>query len=216
MKRFRLFLRNTFIAGIFTVLPIVITYFFLSFIFDKFSGFLIPYLKIGVRYLPSNIHVPVSSLRIISFILMILIIFFVGLFTRNYVGKKFLILLDKTLRNIPFVKTIYISTKQIIEAFQTSKGANFKKVVMIEYPRRGIYSIGFITKDTSEFFNSKIGEVCYNIFIPTTPNPTSGFILIVPKKDVYELDMSVEEGIKFVISAGLVTPDMLKQKDGDE
>jgi len=215
MKRFRLFLRNTFIAGIFTVLPIVITYFFLNFVFVKFSDFLIPYLKVLVRYLPTDIKVPVSYLRIISFVLMVLIIFFVGLFTRNYFGKKFLSLLDKAMRNIPFVKTIYTSTKQIIEVFQTSKGANFKKVVLIEYPRRGIFSVGFVTKDTSKFFNDIIDEECYNIFIPTTPNPTSGFILIVPKKDVIELDMTVEEGIKFVISAGLVTPDVLKLKDGD-
>ncbi|KAA0259307.1 DUF502 domain-containing protein [Deferribacter autotrophicus] len=213
MKRFKNYLRNTFIAGIFTVLPIIVTYFFLSFVFNKFSGFLIPYLRIGVRYIPLQFNVAESWLRLISFVLMMLIIFLIGLFTKNYLGSKFLYLLDKTFKNIPFVKTIYTSTKQIIDAFQTSKGANFKKVVLLEYPRKGIYSLGFVTKDTSDFFNNLVNDECYNIFIPTTPNPTSGFILIVPKKDVIELNITIEDSIKFVISAGLVSPDMIKDKD---
>jgi uncharacterized membrane protein len=136
----------------------------------------------------------------------VLALIFIGLFARNFIGRQFLRLIESIAENIPIVRSVYSSIRQIVDAFQTTSGSSFKKVVMIEYPRAGLYSFGFVTKDSSEFVNKATGEVCVNIFIPTTPNPTSGFILIVPKKDVIDPGIAIEDGIKFIISAGLVEP----------
>ena len=104
---------------------------------------------------------------------------------------------------------VYTSVQQIIDAFKTSNGTNFKKVLLVEYPRKGIYSIGFVTKDTPKYFNNLIGKRAYNVFIPTTPNPTSGYILIIPEDEAVVLDLTVDEAIKFVISAGLIVPEKI-------
>ena len=93
-----------------------------------------------------------------------------------------------------------------------SSNNSFKKVVLIEYPKSGVYSLGFVTKDTSNYLNTQIKEKCSNVFIPTTPNPTSGFLLIVPNKDIIELDLTIEEGIKFVMSVGLLSPEKIKEE----
>jgi uncharacterized membrane protein len=144
--------------------------------------------------------------QIISFCIIVAALIFIGLIAKNYIGKKLLGLVESIASNIPIVRGVYSSIRQIVEAFQNTSGSNFKKVVIIEYPRPGLYSMGFVTKDSSEFLNKATGEVCTNIFIPTTPNPTSGFILMVPKKDIIDPDINIDQGIKFVISAGLVEP----------
>jgi uncharacterized membrane protein len=200
--RFRMFLQKALIAGVLATLPLAVTYWFINFVFKKFSGFLQPYLHL----LTTKFHIviPLYVQNIISFSIIIFALIFIGLFARNYVGRKLLGLIEYIAENIPIVRGVYSSIRQIVEAFQTTSGSSFKKVVMIEYPRKGIYSLGFVTKDTSEFLNKATGEVCVNVFIPTTPNPTSGFILIVPKKDVIDPGMPIEQCVKFIISAGLV------------
>jgi len=205
MKRFRIYLRNTFLAGILATLPIVVTIALIRFIFEKFSGILFPFF----RQMSTKLHIqiPEYSMQILSFSLVIFAILFVGMMAKNYLGNKMLGLVESILSRIPIVKSIYTVIRQVVEAFQNSTNGNsFKKVVLFEYPRRGMYHMGFVTKDTSEFFNEKIGEACVNVFLPTTPNPTSGFILLIPKSQVTELDMTVEQGVKFIISAGLVEP----------
>lgn len=202
--RFGKRLQSTFLAGIFTVLPIVVTAYLLVFVYQRFKGFLLPYIRMAFDFFA--IHIEVWIQEIISSVLLVIIILMIGVFAKNFLGKKVIKMVDGIATRIPMVRGIYNATKQIVEAFSSADGSNFKKVVLVEYPRQGIYSIGFVTKDTSNFFNCMVDAKCYNIFIPTTPNPTSGFILIVPKADVKELPMTVEEGIKFVISAGLVNP----------
>jgi len=208
MVRFRLFLRNSFITGVIAVLPILITFSLVKLIFHNISGFLYPYfLKLAEKF---HFYLPNYVVQIVAFVIVIASIMFIGVIAKNYIGTKFLGLIESLLSRIPMVKSIYAIMRQISEAFQSKDGNNFKRVVMIEYPRREMYSVGFVTKDTSEFFNSKIGETCMSVFIPTTPNPTSGYILIVPKSQVVDLDMTVEEGIKFVISAAIVEPGDVK------
>jgi uncharacterized membrane protein len=192
------------IAGVLATLPLAVTYWFVTFIFKKFSGFVQPYLEMVM--LKFHIVIPLYVQNIISFSIIVLALIFIGLFARNFIGRQFLRLIESIAENIPIVRSVYSSIRQIVDAFQTTSGSSFKKVVMIEYPRAGLYSFGFVTKDSSEFVNKATGEVCVNIFIPTTPNPTSGFILIVPKKDVIDPGIAIEDGIKFIISAGLVEP----------
>jgi len=204
LARFRMFLQRAMIAGVLTTLPLAVTYWFVTFIFKKFSGFVQPYLEMVMLKL--HIVIPLYVQNLISFTIIVFALIFIGLFARNFIGRQFLRLIESIAENIPIVRSVYSSIRQIVDAFQTTSGSSFKKVVMIEYPRPGLYSFGFITKDSSEFLNSATGEVCVNIFIPTTPNPTSGFILIVPKKDVIDPGIPIEDGIKFIISAGLVEP----------
>jgi uncharacterized membrane protein len=210
MKRFRAYLRNVFLAGILTVLPVIITYFFLSFILKKLSGFLIPYLEIVANYF--NIHFTDAQKAILSLSFLIIAIFLIGLFAKNYFGKKVISFFEKILSKIPLIRGVYSATRQIIDTFQSPTGSNFKKVVLVEYPKEGVYSVGFVTKESSNYYNSRIGKKCSNVFIPTTPNPTSGFILIIPNDSIIELDMTIEEGVKFVISAGLLSPEKIREE----
>lgn len=210
MKKFRAYIRNVFLAGILTVLPVIVTYFFLSFIFKKLTGFLVPYLDLVSNYF--NFYLTEAQKALLSLSLLVVMIFFIGLFAKNYFGKQIIKFFEKILSKIPLIRGVYSATRQIIDTFQSPTGSNFKKVVLIEYPRKGIYSVGFVTKESSNFYNSIIGKKCSNVFIPTTPNPTSGFILIIPNEELVEIDLTVEEGVKFVISAGLLSPEKIKQE----
>lgn len=214
MHRFKGYLRNTFLLGVLTTLPIVITYFFLSFIFRRVTGFLIP--LIDFITLKIGITLTLFAKQTLSLAVLIILLFIIGIIAKNYFGKKVINIFEFLLAKIPLVRGIYSSMRQVVETFQVSGGTSFKKVVLVEYPMKNKYSIGFVTKETSSFFNSKINNESYNIFIPTTPNPTSGFILIVPKIEVIELDISVDEGIKFVISAGLLSPETAERLKAGE
>ncbi len=212
IKRFRVFLQRSFIAGILSSLPLFVTFWFILFIFEKFSGFFLPYLEMINKRM--EITMPLYMEKIISFMLVIVFLIVIGVIAKNYFGKKLLKLIEDLAERIPFIRSIYSSIRQVVEAFQTAGGGSFKKVVMVEYPRKGMYSMGFMTKDTSEFLNKATGEICVNIFIPTTPNPTSGFVLIIPKKDIIDPGISVDHGIKFIISAGLVEPNYTNGIEG--
>jgi uncharacterized membrane protein len=207
MRRFNNFLRNTFLAGIFTLLPIVITFFIFVWLFKGFTNFLLPYIKISESFF--EITLSPSARRILSFILLCIIIFFIGFFAKNYFGKKIFYLFECLIKKIPVVKTIYVSSKQIISAFQNANDQNFSKVVLIEYPRKGLYSVAFLTNYNTRYYDSFIKKKCISVFVATTPNPTSGYIVIVPEEDVFVLDMTIEEGFRYVISAGLVAPERL-------
>jgi uncharacterized membrane protein len=204
MRRIRIYLRNSFLAGILATLPLFVTFLFLRFVFVKFSGFLLPYFDLlVVRY---DIVIPRYLIEIFSFLVIVFAILMIGFVAKNYVGRKILLMLETIVSKIPFVKSVYGMMRQIVDTFQTTSGNNFKQVVLVEYPRKGIFSLGFVTKDASDFFTGATGKDCLSVFIPTTPNPTSGFILIVPKDELQILNIPVEEGVKYVISAGLIEP----------
>ncbi|MCX8084145.1 MAG: DUF502 domain-containing protein [Calditerrivibrio sp.] len=196
-------LRNIFITGLFALLPLVVTYYFLSFLLNSMTGFLLPYFDlIDERY---SLNIPLFIKKVVSFIVFIFIILITGLFTRNYFGKRVIVRIERFVDKIPLVKTTYNATKQIIATFQSTKTDTFKKVVLVEYPRKGVYSVGFVTNNKSILFDGN-EEQFYSIFIVTTPNPTSGFVVIVPKNEVIVLDISIQSAFKYIMSAGVLLP----------
>jgi uncharacterized membrane protein len=133
----------------------------------------------------------------------------VGLLARNYLGQKVIESVDASLLRVPFLNKIYGTTKQVNEAFASGDKNSFKTVVMIEFPRAGMYSVGFLTSEVHAAALHKTSEKMVCVFIPTTPNPTSGFMVLVPEEQVTKLDMSVADGFKFIISLGSISPDHL-------
>ena len=148
----------------------------------------------------------------IGLVVLVLALILVGMFAAGFLGKFFLRLGEWIVYKVPLISSIYSVLKQIFETFFSTKTQAFSKVVMLEYPRKGIWILGFASSELRGEVKEKFAEEMLNVFIPTTPNPTSGFLIFVPKKDTIELDMKVEEGIKFVISGGLVEPENLPRK----
>lgn len=198
-------LRNLFIAGLLVLLPISITFFILTFLFQKLDNLLSPaFVKLLIF-----LGLPLQEGQFIpglGFVATILIILFTGLITRNIVGRKLFNLGEIFVEKIPVARSIYSGAKQIIETVTKSQADAFSKVVMIQYPRKGLFSLGFITCESKGEIQENTDENVVNVFIPTTPNPTSGMLIFVPKKDIIPLSMTVEEGIKLVVSGGIVTP----------
>lgn len=142
-----------------------------------------------------------------AFALAILIVAFVGLLARYYVGKKMISWLDNTMLRVPLLNKIYGTIKQVNEAFTTGKKTSFKTVVLIEFPRDGIYSLGFLTSEQHDEIQAKTQQKIVCVFIPTTPNPTSGWLVLVPESQVTKLEMSPPDAIKYIISLGSVSPE---------
>ena len=186
-------LRNYFIAGIVAIIPIGITLYLTMFIIEV-SSKLIPKEINPNNYLPFSI----PGLEIV---LSIIIITFIGGLSVSFVGKKILQLINDLFKRIPFLRTIYSAINQMTESF-TKKDNSKKSVVLVEYPRKGSWAVGFATKDNEGEISKKTKSDLVNVFVPTTPNPTSGFLLMFPKKEIIYLDMSFEEASKFIVSAG--------------
>ena len=186
-------LRNYFITGAIVLIPIGITI-YLSLFVIKISSSLLPKTINPNNYLPFDI----PGIEILITIILITII---GGLSLSFLGKKFLEIFENLLKRIPILRTIYSAVVQLTESFTTSEGTQ-KSVVILEYPRKGIWVVGFATKENKGEISKKTNEELVNIFVPTTPNPTSGFLLMVPKKDVIYLDMNFEEASRFIVSAG--------------
>tara|TARA_B110000211_G_scaffold13758_1_gene14323 strand:+ start:675 stop:1280 length:606 start_codon:yes stop_codon:yes gene_type:complete len=186
-------LRNYFITGAIVLIPIGITIYLTLFIIRISSGFLPKKINPN-NYLPFDI----PGIEILITIVLITII---GGLSLSFLGKKFLEIFNNVLKKIPILRTIYSAVGQLTESFTQSNSSN-KSVVILEYPRKGIWVVGFSTKDNTGEISKKTNQELVNIFVPTTPNPTSGFLLMVPKKDLIYLDMSFEEASKFIVSAG--------------
>jgi uncharacterized membrane protein len=143
----------------------------------------------------------------VGLIALVALIYIVGFLTRTIVGGKFVALGERILRRVPLVRSIYTGTKQILEAILSGTERHFDEVVLIEYPRKGIYAIGFVTSPARGEVQTHMNGSTMNVFLPTTPNPTSGYLLVVPREDLTTLDMSVEDAVKLVISGGIVAPE---------
>ena len=143
----------------------------------------------------------------VAIVLAVFLIGLVGLIARYYFGKRMIEWVDSALLRIPLLNKIYSATKQVNDAFSASNKNAFRTVVMVEFPRAGSYSMGFLTSEQQEGFGPKTGEKLVGVFVPTTPNPTSGFLLLVAEDKVTKLDMSVAEGIKYIISLGSILPE---------
>ena len=197
-KSFFAKLRNNFIAGIVVLIPIGITL-YLTLFFVKISGKIIPKKINPNNYLPFDIPG-------VEILIALLIITFIGWISLSFIGKKFFEFFNNFLKKIPILRTIYSAIGQMTESFTKSDNSE-KSVVLLEYPRKGIWVVGFATKDNHGIIRDKIKEELINVFVPTTPNPTSGFLLMVPKKDLIYLSVSFEQASKFIVSAGTTNID---------
>jgi len=198
-------IRRIFLAGLLVSLPLVITIVVFKFAFETLDNLLGPLItrlliELGVPIV-QNFQVP--GLGVIA---TLAIVFFIGLFTTNFVGRKTLKLGEWVVTQIPVIRSVYSGAKQIINTIAAGGSSNFSKVVLVEYPRKGLYCLAFITGETRGEATKLIGDDLINIFLPTTPNPTSGFYLMARRKDLIEMDMTVEDGVKMLMSGGLVTP----------
>jgi uncharacterized membrane protein len=195
-------LRAYFLTGVVITGPISLTVFlvwqFVSFLDSHVAGLL------PARYNPET-YLP-FSVPGLGLLLMLVFLTLVGMLTAGLVGRTLVHTGEWLLSRMPIVRSVYATLKQIFETVLAQSSRSFREVVLIEYPRRGIGAIGFVTGPTRGEVQDKADEELVNVFLPTTPNPTSGFLLFVPKKDLIHLDMSIEEGIKMVISGGIVAP----------
>lgn len=190
-------LRNYSITGILVLLPVVVTFYVLWLVYAFVAGIIEKYVG---GFLEALIGVNIPGLGLVAVVLGVL---GVGLLAHNVIGRRLLSLWDAFMERIPLVRNVYITIKQIVTGFSGHDGESFQRVVLVEYPQKDSYALGFITGVARGAVESSLGEEAYTVFVPTTPNPTSGFLLIVPKDEVKMLDMSVEEGIKLVISGGI-------------
>ena len=192
-KSFLAKLRNNFIAGVVVLIPIGITL-YLTLFFVKISGKIIPDKINQNNYLPFDI--PGVEILIALFL-----ITFIGWISLSFIGKKFFEIFNNFLKRIPILRTIYSAIVQMTETFAKTDSSE-KSVVLLEYPRVGIWVVGFATKENEGIISEKTNNKLVNVFVPTTPNPTSGFLLMIPKKDLIYLDVSFEQASKFIVSAG--------------
>ena len=191
-------LRNNFIAGIVVLIPIGITLYLTLFLI-RFTGRIIPKEINPNNYLPFNIPG-------VEILIALIIITLIGWLSLSFLGKKFFELFNNILKKIPILRTIYSAIGQMTESF-TKTDNKQKSVVLLEYPRKGVWAVGFATKKNEGLIKDQVKEEIINVFVPTTPNPTSGFLLMVPKKDLIYLNVSLEQASKFIVSAGTTNID---------
>lgn len=192
-------LKNYLIAGLLVWLPLFVTFILIRFLIDMMDRVvaLLPH-----HYQPEQlIGMKIPGLGLVFTLVLLLI---TGLLVTNIIGFKLIHVWEKIVDRIPLVRSIYSAVKQVAQTLFQPTDTSFRKVVLIEYPRKGCWGIAFVTSD--KFTHPEHDEPFYTVFVPTTPNPTSGFILLVPKKDTIELDLSVEEALKMVVSLGVVSP----------
>ena len=189
-------IRNYFITGVVVLIPIGITI-YLTILITSISSKILPKEINPNHYLPYNI----PGLEII---ITLFLITFIGWLSLSFIGKRLLNLFNKVLKRIPILRTIYSAILQMTETF--TKTDNKKNVVLVEYPRKGTWAVGFATKENSGEITDKLNRKLINVFVPTTPNPTRGFLLMFPKEEVVYLDLTFEEASKFIVSAGTSNP----------
>ncbi|CAA7616071.1 DUF502 domain-containing protein [Magnetospirillum sp. UT-4] len=199
-------LRAYFFAGILITAPVSITFYiawqFIKFMDDRVAPLLPPELN------PQNWGIPGFGL-----IMVVVSLTLIGSLTAGFAGRILVRLYDMILERMPVLRSIYSAVKQIFETMLAQKANAFREVVLIQYPRPGIWTLGFITGSTGGEVAARFGEEMVNVFVPTTPNPTSGFLLFLPRRDVEVLEMSVEDGIKMVVSTGIITPPERKRAE---
>ncbi|MGF1452447.1 MAG: DUF502 domain-containing protein [Opitutales bacterium] len=202
-------LRNAFIAGIALLTPIAVTIFLIYFLVTRIgeptADFIIEqiYGQLESSGQPNPLRIVIN---IGATVVVFVAITALGFFSRYALGKWLFGIGEKLISAVPLVNTVYTTVKQIVDTFSEQQKAIFQKVVMIEYPRTGCFAIGFLTSESKGETQAKTGKEVANVFVPTTPNPTSGFLLILPRDEITELEMSIGEGMKLIISGGAVSP----------
>ena len=191
-------IRNYFFTGIVVLVPIGLTIYLSKFLINTSS-------KILPSQINPNYYLP-FKIPGLEIIITIIFIIFIGFISLSYLGKKFLSIIDFLFKKIPLLGTFWSAIKQMSQSFKES-GSKSKSVVLIQYPRKDVWAVGFATKENTGEITNKTGRKLINVFVPTTPNPTSGFLLMFPKEDVIYLNMTFEEASKFIVSAGTTTTD---------
>ncbi len=201
-------LKAKFLTGILVITPAFLSIFIIVFIFDKIDGLVSPFIvKLMQTYL-LNIELPRFVITLLSLIFLFMLIIFVGFIAENFVGRRIFKFIDKLFSSTPLIKGIYVALKQLLDAFRLTNSKKFNKVVFVEYPKKDMWVIGFTTaplcNELSQYFNQ---ERMINVFIPTTPNPTSGYLVVVSKDSVIETNLTIEDAIKYVVSGGVIQPE---------
>ena len=203
MKR----LRNYFISGLLFWIPLALSVLVIKFFLEVVNNI------VPARFLPESLLNLDTNIPGSGIVLVVLIILITGALVTNILGRKIVEFWERILNKIPGFRNIYNALKKISSTVLNTSSESFRKAFLIQYPSKGIWVIAFQSGDYKGEVENIIGEDVINLFVPTTPNPTSGFFVMMPKKDAYELNMSVEEAFKLVISAGVVTPENLKAKE---
>jgi len=194
-------LRRYFVAGLLFWVPVAVTILIISFLVDLLDRSM---LLVPLKYRPEALFG--FAIPGLGVLFAVLLVFVTGVVVANLLGRRLLHLWEALLSRIPFVRSIYSTAKQVMETVVSGNGKSFREVVMVEYPRKGLWSLAFVTGDGLPLAQEIAGEKLINIYVPTTPNPTSGFFLMVAEKDVVRLDLPVEDGLKLILSIGLILP----------
>lgn len=194
-------LRRYFVAGLLFWVPVTVTILIISFLVDLLDRSM---LLVPLKYRPEALFG--FSIPGLGVLFAVLLVFITGVVVANLLGRRLLQFWEALLSRIPFVRSIYATAKQVMETVVSGNGKSFREVVMLEYPRKGLWTLAFVTGDGLPAAQEITGEKLLNIFVPTTPNPTSGFFLMVADSDVVHLDLSVEDGLKLILSTGVILP----------
>jgi uncharacterized membrane protein len=198
--KFSSVLKRSFVSGVLVVVPLILTYIVLRFLFESIDGVLRPLLEHVLGY-----YVP--GLGIITTLCLIIL---AGVLTRNILGAQMYILGERLLTRMPVIRPVYSAAKQLLEAVALPSTDSFKEVVIVEYPRRGSYAIGFVTGRMELNLNGESRHFV-SVFVPSTPTPVSGFVLLVPADEAIKVNMTVEDGVKFLVSGGVASPDRMAE-----
>ncbi|HDQ41882.1 MAG TPA: DUF502 domain-containing protein [Desulfonatronum sp.] len=209
LSRIKRFIRANLLAGILFLTPVMATFFFLRLFFNWVDG-LLNFLP--NRFRPENfLPFPIPGLGLILLFGTLLL---TGFVVRNYLGRKLVKIWDRIIETIPLVNKLYLAVKQLVETIFNRSPQDFKRVVLVEFPKEGSYVLGFVTGVAVGETQRKTHRNVINVFVPTTPNPTSGFFLMIPEESVIPMDMSVEDAFKLLVSGGIISPDRKKENQG--
>lgn len=215
-------IRGHFYAGLIVILPLFLTIFIINWIVNfvvaiSKGSFLTSFINKAIKMLgiENNLHL-VKIIYVLYLLSILILITLIGYVAKNIVGKKVSHSINKLIGKLPVVKHIYTTISQIVDVISSQKGNTYKRAVLIEYPRKDIYSIGFLTSEENPVLSELVGRDLCNIFVPTSPNPTSGMFISIPKKDVTFLDMKIDDAVKLIISGGVIIPEKVEKNSEEE
>ncbi len=201
IKSFKEIIKRYFISGVAVVVPAIITYLVLKFLFQTVDGILQSYLQDLLGFYR-------AGLGLLTIVLLILVF---GILTRNWVGHRIYEAGDRLIARMPLIRPIYSAAKQLLHALTSDSGGSFKDVGLVEYPRKGLYQLCFVARPVEIHAEGKTRSHL-TVFVPATPTPVTGMVVVVPAEDIILLDMSIEDGVKFLVSGGVASPSVLKQR----
>jgi uncharacterized membrane protein len=203
-------LRARMISGILVLIPLAITIFLFNIILKSLTAFVSPSISLLLTKIPPSYGLknPEYVVTLLALCVTLLIIYFTGLLTNHIIGRRLISLGERLLMKMPIIKSIYSASKQVVDTFSSSTKAAFKAVAVVEFPRKGSLAIGFVTGAMT----NPDGQLLYRVFIATTPNPTTGFLLILPADEVQFTDISVEDGVKMIVSGGVLSPESYQRR----